>query len=174
MHLVAMPLGASLRDFAWPVLALAMWNNELPLAETTSILNGYEGGDPNNDTSVICIKLCLKKSIFCALFFFLLIKFFLCYCYFFFALDCVCFCKAAGCIVVGGSHEDAEGTHTQRDDSIVFMDQGSCISFSKGTFSPYLFCIKHIVHFCYQIVSIPPLSVGFFFSSFFFFLFFTV
>lgn len=59
--------------------------------------------------------------------------------------------------------------HIKRDDSIVSMDQGSCISFSKGTFSPYLFCIKHIVHFCYQIVSIPPLSVGFFFVCFSFF-----
>lgn len=34
------------------------------------------------------------------------------------------------------------------------MDQETCISFSEGTVSPYLFCIIHIVHFCYQIVYI--------------------
>lgn len=67
MLLITVPLVAPLRDFACPVLVLATWNKELPLAETTSILN-----DPNNDTSVICIKLCLKKSIFCALFIFFL------------------------------------------------------------------------------------------------------
>lgn len=43
---------------------------------------------------------------------------------------------------------------------IVFMDQGSCISFSKGTFFSIPFCIKHIVHFCYQIVSTLPVSSG--------------
>lgn len=48
-------------------------------------------------------------------------------------------------------------------DCIVFMDQGSCISFSKGTFFSIPFCIKHIVHFCYQIVSTVPLSLGFLF-----------
>lgn len=33
------------------------------------------------------------------------------------------------------------GTHIKRDDNIVFMDQGSCISFSKGTFFsiPFLY-----------------------------------
>lgn len=36
--------------------------------------------------------------------------------------------------------KDAEG-HIKRDDNIVFMDQGSCISFSKGTFFsiPFLY-----------------------------------
>ena len=60
--------------------------------------------------------------------------------------------------------------HMQRDTlkcagCIVFMDQGSCISFSKGTFFSIPFCIKHIVHFCYQIVSTLPLSLGFVFPG---------
>lgn len=37
--------------------------------------------------------------------------------------------------------KDAEGHTKKRDDNIVFMDQGSCISFSKGTFFsiPFLY-----------------------------------
>lgn len=55
------------------------------------------------------------------------------------------------------------------------MDQGYCVSFSKGTFFFSILCFfvsKHIECFCYQIVSVPTLSFYIFYFLLIFLIFF--
>ena len=114
---------------------------------------GRENGNHNNNTSTVyktkpsCVE---RKVYFCAALLPLLLlprplisshHLFYNYSFLFYSAF-LCGFPAGGLdVLLLEGVRGCRGTHMNRDDNIVFMDQGSCISFSKGTFFsiPFLY-----------------------------------